>query len=60
MFVDGPFLFQHDFAPVHKARSIKTWLDECGVEELEWPAQISHRNTQSFPRRVEAVIAAKS
>ncbi|MCI4391978.1 hypothetical protein PGIGA_G00140630 [Pangasianodon gigas] len=38
-FGDGPFLFQHDCAPVHKARSIKTWLDEFGVEELDWPAQ---------------------
>ena len=25
-FGDGPFLFQHDCAPVHKARSIKTWM----------------------------------
>uniref|UniRef100_A0AAR2JT42 DC-STAMP domain containing 1 n=1 Tax=Pygocentrus nattereri TaxID=42514 RepID=A0AAR2JT42_PYGNA len=25
-FGDGPFLFQHDCAPVHKARSIKTWI----------------------------------
>ena len=24
-FGDGPFLFQHDCAPVHKATSIKTW-----------------------------------
>lgn len=38
-FGEGPFLFQHDCAPVHKARSIKAWLDEFGVEELDWPAQ---------------------
>jgi len=38
-FGDGPFLFQHDFAPVHKARSIKTWMSEFGVEELDWPAK---------------------
>jgi len=24
---------------VHKARSIKTWMSEFGVEELHWPAQ---------------------
>ncbi|KAK3573525.1 hypothetical protein QTP86_026051 [Hemibagrus guttatus] len=30
----GPFLFQHDCTPVHKARSIKTWMSEFGVEEL--------------------------
>ena len=38
-FGDGPFLFQHDCAPVHKERSIKTWMSQFGVEELDWPAQ---------------------
>ena len=38
-FEDGPFLFQHDCAPVHKARSIKMWVSEYGVEELDCPAQ---------------------
>jgi len=36
---DGPFLFQNDYAPVNEARSIKTWMSEFGVEELDWPAQ---------------------
>ncbi len=30
-FGEGPFLFQHDCAPVHNARFMKTWLDEFGV-----------------------------
>ena len=38
-FGDGPFLFQHDCAPVHKARSITTWMREFGVDELDWPGQ---------------------
>uniref|UniRef100_A0A674AN18 Lecithin retinol acyltransferase-like n=1 Tax=Salmo trutta TaxID=8032 RepID=A0A674AN18_SALTR len=38
-FGEGPFLFQHDNAPVHKARSIQKWVVEIGVEELDWPAQ---------------------
>ena len=42
-FRGGPFLFQHDCAPdcapVHKARSINTWMRESGVDELDWPAQ---------------------
>ena len=38
-FGDGPFLFQHDCTPVNKARSIKTWMSEFDVEELDWPAQ---------------------
>lgn len=29
----GPFLLQHDCAPVHTVRTIMTWLDEFGVEE---------------------------
>jgi len=36
-FADGPFLFQHDCAPVHKAKSIKTWMSQFGVEELDLP-----------------------
>ena len=38
-FGEGPFLFQNDNAPVHKARSIQKWFVEIGVEELDWPAQ---------------------
>ena len=38
-FVEGPFLFQHDNAHVHKAKSIQKWLVEISVEELDWPAQ---------------------
>jgi hypothetical protein len=32
-FGEGPFLFKHDNAPVHKARSILKWFVEIGVEE---------------------------
>ena len=38
-FEEGPFLFQHDDAPMHKTRSIQKWFVEIGVEELDWPAQ---------------------
>ena len=103
-FGGGPFMFQHDNAPVHTARSMQKWFVEIGVEELDWPAQSpdlapiehlwyelerrlrarSNRPTsvpdltnaleaewkqipaamfqhlvESFPRRVEAVIASK-
>ena len=43
-FGEGPFLFQHDNAPMHKARSIQKWFFEIGVEELDCPAQISDLN----------------
>jgi hypothetical protein len=39
LFGEGPFLFQLDTAPVHKARSKQKWFVEIGVEELDWPAQ---------------------
>ena len=38
-FGEGPFLFQHDNAPVSKPRSIQKWFVEIGVEELDRPAQ---------------------
>ena len=33
-FGEGPFLFQHDNASVHKARPVRKWFVEIGVEEL--------------------------
>ena len=39
LFGEGPFLFQHDNAPVHKARSIQKWFVEISVEGLDWSAQ---------------------
>ena len=44
-FGEGPFLFQHDKAPMHKARSISKWFVEIGVEELDWPAQSPNLNS---------------
>ena len=43
-FGEGPFLFQHDNAPMHKARSIQKRFVEIGVEELDWPAQSHELN----------------
>jgi hypothetical protein len=37
-FGEGPFLFLHDNAPVHKVRSIQKGFVEISVEELDWPA----------------------
>jgi len=38
-FGEGPFLFQYENVPVHKARSMQKWFSEFGVEELHWLAQ---------------------
>jgi hypothetical protein len=34
-FGEGPFLFQLGNASMHKARSIRKWFVEVGVEELD-------------------------
>ena len=36
---EGPFLFQHNKAPVHKARFMQKWFVEISVEELDWHAK---------------------
>jgi hypothetical protein len=38
-FGEGPSLFQHDNAPMHKLRSKNKLFVEIGVEELDGPAQ---------------------
>ena len=43
-FGEGPFLFQHDNAPVHKVKSIHKRFAEIRVEELDWPAQSTDHN----------------
>jgi hypothetical protein len=44
-FGEGPFLFQHDNALLHKARSIQKWFVEISEEELDWPAQSPDLNS---------------
>jgi hypothetical protein len=43
-FGEGPFLFQHDNVPVHKAKSIQKWFVKISVEELDWPTQSPELN----------------
>ena len=38
-FGEGPFLFEHDNAPMIKVRFTQKWFVEMGVEELDWSAQ---------------------
>ncbi len=32
------FIFQQDLAPAHTAKSTKSWLNDHGVDVLDWPA----------------------
>uniref|UniRef100_A0AAZ3QDD9 Tc1-like transposase DDE domain-containing protein n=1 Tax=Oncorhynchus tshawytscha TaxID=74940 RepID=A0AAZ3QDD9_ONCTS len=43
-FQEGPFLSQHDNAPMHKARSKQKWFVEISVEKLDWLAQSPELN----------------
>ncbi len=38
LFKDADFIFQQDLAPVHTAKSTKSWLNDHGVGVLDWPA----------------------
>ncbi len=38
LFKDADFIFQQDLAPAHTAKSTKSWLNDHGVDVLNWPA----------------------
>ncbi len=38
IFKDADFIFQQDLAPVHTAKSTKSWLNDHGVGVHDWPA----------------------
>ncbi len=35
---DADFIFQHDLAPAHTAKSTESWLNDHGVCVFDWPA----------------------
>ncbi len=45
LFKDADFIFQQDLAPVHTAKSIKSWLNDHGVGVLDWPANSPDLNS---------------
>ncbi len=38
LFKDADFIFQQDLAPAHTTKSTKSWLNDRGVDVLDWPA----------------------
>ena len=38
LYGDADFIFQQDLAPVHTAKSTKTWFNDRGITVLDWPA----------------------
>ncbi len=44
LFKDADFIFQQDLAPAHTAKSTKSWLNDHGVDVLDWPANLPDLN----------------
>lgn len=38
LFPDQQWTFQHDNAPIHTGRVVRTWLTDNNIDVLEWPA----------------------
>ncbi len=47
-FKDADFIFQQDLAPVHTAKSTKSWLNDHGVGVLDWPANSPDLNIENL------------
>ncbi len=45
LFKDADFIFLQDLAPVHTAKSTKSWLNDHGVGVLDWPANSPDLNS---------------
>ena len=41
LYGDADFLFQHDFAPAHSAKTTSNWFADHGITVLDWPANSS-------------------
>ncbi len=53
LFKDADFIFQQDLAPVHTAKSTKSWLNDHGVGVLDW--QQTHQT--GTPERIYEVLS---
>lgn len=38
-FPEGDYVFQHDNSPIHSSRKVTSFLEERGINVLEWPPQ---------------------
>ncbi len=59
LFEDADFIFQQDLAPAHTAKSTKSWLNDCGVGVLDWPANSPDLNIENLWRIVKRKMRNK-
>ncbi len=59
LFKDADFIFQQDLAPVHTAKSTKSWLNDHGVDVLDWPANSPDLNIENLWGIVERKMRDK-
>ncbi len=59
LFKDADFIFQQDLAPVHTAKSTKSWLKDHGVGVLDWPANSPDLNIENIWSIVERKMRNK-
>lgn len=38
LYGDEDFIFQHDLAPAHSAKTTSNWCTDHGITALDWPA----------------------
>ncbi len=48
LFKDADFIFQQDLAPAHTAKSTKSWLNDHGVNVLDWPTNSPDLNKDNL------------
>ncbi len=48
LFKDTDFIFQQDLASAHTAKSTKSWLNEHGVDVIDWSANSPDLNIENL------------
>ncbi len=52
LFKDADLIFQQDLAPAHTAKSTKSWLNDHGVDVLDWPGNSPDLNPSIVKRKM--------